>query len=73
MKKAQRLCEEEDVLEFLPSQVASVYEKKELPKATNEQPATKEAEDQLEFDESGFDTRFGSKLSLDGNFDIKRE
>jgi hypothetical protein len=47
VKKAQRLCEEEDVLEFLPSQVASVYEKKELPKPTIEQPATKEPEDQI--------------------------
>ena len=60
------------MLEFLPSQVASVYEKRELPILTNEQPTTKEADDQLNFDvQSGFDSRFSSDLS--GKFDIKRE
>ena len=61
------------MLEFLLSQVASVYEKRDLPMLSTEKPATKEAEDHLDFDvdESGFDSRFSSDLS--GKFDIKRE
>jgi len=41
IEKARRLCEEEDSLEFLPSKVATVYEKKEVPKQIAEQPVTK--------------------------------